>query len=114
MPQASRAGAPTSALWGRKAKDDAAPSDAVAEIPPLDDRPPRKVALLVEPTPFTHVSGYSNRFKEMLRWLQDGGDSLEVITADDTPERPADFLNIPITYGPGFRLFLYKQVQLTP
>ena len=113
MPQASRAGAPTSALWGRKAKDDAAPSDAVAEIPPLDDRPPRKVALLVEPTPFTHVSGYSNRFKEMLKFLKKGGDDAEVITPDDSPDRPSHFLGCPITYVPGFRLIFYKQVQLT-
>ena len=45
-----------------------------AAIPPLSQSPPRKVSLLVEPTPFTHVSGYSNRFKEMLRYLQLAGD----------------------------------------
>ena len=39
-------------------------------VPPLDEHPRRKVALLVEPTPFTHISGYSNRFKEMLRHLK--------------------------------------------
>jgi hypothetical protein len=83
------------------------------EVPPLEQTPGRKVALLVEPTPFTHVSGYSNRFKEMLRFLKEGGDEPEVITPDDTPERPNSFLGMPITYVPGFRLFLYKQVQLT-
>jgi len=83
------------------------------EIPPLTQKPGRKVALLVEPTPFTHVSGYSNRFKEMLRYLKAGGDTMEVITPDDTADRPSDFLGIPITYVPGFRLFLYDQVQLT-
>mmetsp|Transcript_32458 Transcript_32458/g.74345 ORF Transcript_32458/g.74345 Transcript_32458/m.74345 type:complete len:483 (+) Transcript_32458:44-1492(+) len=88
-------------------------SNPDAAIPPLAQRPGRKVALLVEPTPFTHVSGYSNRFKEMLRYLQAGGDTVEVVTPDDTPDRPADFLGIPITYVRGFRLFLYKQVQLT-
>jgi len=75
--------------------------------------PATQVALLVEPTPFTHVSGYSNRFKEMLRFLKAGGDDAEVITPDDTPERPDDFLGMPITYVSGFRLPLYKQVQLT-
>jgi len=68
---------------------------------------------MVEPTPFTHVSGYSNRFKEMLRYLQAGGDEAEVITPDDSVDRPADFLGMPINYVPGFRLPLYKQVQLT-
>ena len=51
---------------------------AAAAIPPLSQSPPRKVSLLVEPTPFTHVSGYSNRFKEMLRYLQQAGDDAEV------------------------------------
>jgi len=82
-------------------------------IPVLNSHPRRKVALLVEPTPFTHVSGYSNRFKEMLRFLKEGGDESEVITPDDSPERPSNFLGIPITYVPGFRLFLYNSVQLT-
>ena len=88
-------------------------SDAASDVPPLDSAPGRRVALLVEPTPFTHVSGYSNRFKEMLRFLKAGGDDAEVITPDDSADRPADFLGMPITYIPGFRLIFYKQVQLT-
>ena len=83
------------------------------EVPPLETHPSRKVALLVEPTPFTHVSGYSNRFKEMLRFLKQGGDDAEVITPDDSSNRPDNFLGMPITYVPGFRLIFYKQVQLT-
>ena len=89
------------------------PAAATQEIPPLAQHPARRVSLLVEPTPFTHVSGYSNRFKEMLRFLKEGGDDVEVITPDDSSDRPSEFLEIPITYVPGFRLFLYKQVQLT-
>jgi len=91
----------------------AAAAMAEEEVPPLTQEPGRKVALLVEPTPFTHVSGYSNRFKEMLRFLKAGGDTTEVITADDTPSRPNDFLGMPITYVKGFRFPLYKTVQLT-
>lgn len=89
------------------------PLEVAPAVPPLAQHPQRKVALLVEPTPFTHVSGYCNRFKEMLRFLKEGGDKTEVITTDDTADRPDNFLDIPITYVPGFRLFLYKQVQLT-
>ena len=87
--------------------------DPDAAIPPLMQSPGRRIALLVEPTPFTHVSGYSNRFREMLRYLQAGGDEVEIITPDDTADRPADFLGMPIRYVRGFRLFVYKQVQLT-
>ena len=93
---------------------DSSPKAAAAEaseVPPLDEHPGRSVALLVEPTPFTHVSGYSNRFKEMLRFLKAGGDDAEVITPDDSPERPSNFLGMPITYVPGFRLIFYKQVR---
>ena len=32
---------------------------------------PLRIALLVEPTPFTHVSGYANRFKEQLKYLKE-------------------------------------------
>jgi len=83
------------------------------DVPPLNQHPSRRIALLVEPTPFTHVSGYSNRFKEMLRFLVAGGDKAAVITPDDSLDRPSDFLGVPITYVPGFRLFLYASVQLT-
>ena len=82
-------------------------------IPPLAHTPGRRVALLVEPTPFTHVSGYTNRFKEMLHHLKLAGDTVEVITPDDSADRPASFEGIPITYVPGFRLPFYKEVQLT-
>lgn len=82
-------------------------------MPALAQHPQRKVALLVEPTPFTYVTGYSNRFKEMLRYLKEGGDEVKVVTTDDTVDKPGDFLGMPITYVPGFRLILYKQVQLT-
>ena len=36
---------------------------------PKNDKPPRKVALLVEPTPFTHVSGplFPRPFRERLK-----------------------------------------------
>lgn len=47
-------------------------SDVV--IPPLRRTKPRKIALFIEPTPFTYVCGYSNRFKELLRFLSKAGD----------------------------------------
>ena len=52
------------------------------------DTPQRKVALLVEPTPFTHVSGYANRFKEQLKYLKEFGDEVAVATPDDKPPLP--------------------------
>lgn len=41
---------------------------------------------------------------------QAGGDTVEIVTPDDTPDRPEDFLGMPIHYVNGFRLIFYKQV----
>lgn len=61
-------------------KSDASWDDA--DAPPLRRHKPRKIALMVEPTPFTHVSGYANRFNEMLRYMSKAGDNVRVLTVD--------------------------------
>jgi hypothetical protein len=86
------------------------------EAPPLHHKPPLKVCLMVEPTPFTHVSGYSNRFNEMLRHLSKAGDDVEVVTVDNkTPEKdlPMDRFGFNISYTQGFTFPLYKQISLS-
>lgn len=74
---------------------------------------PLKVLLLVEPTPFNYISGYANRFKEMLRYLKLAGDKVQVITPDCDPKPPAQFQGYPITSPRGFQLPMYKKVTLT-
>eukprot|EP00752_Nemacystus_decipiens_P003935 g3603.t1 len=81
--------------------------------PNLKANPPMKVALLVEPTPFTHISGYSNRFREMLKFLSKAGDEVQILTTDDKPDRPDSHLDFPITTTAGFRFVLYNQIMLT-
>lgn len=84
--------------------------------PDLCLHPPRKVALLVEPTPFTHVSGYANRFQEMLKFMHKAGDSFNILTTDAlTPKKdlPTSFMNYSITHTQGFTFPLYKQITLT-
>lgn len=71
------------------------------------------VALLVEPTPFNYVSGYSNRFKETLKYLDRYGDSVQILTPDDSNHPPSSFLSFPITSVHGFRLHFYKSISLT-
>jgi len=71
---------------------------------------------MVEPTPFTHVSGYANRFKEMLTFMQKAGDDVDVITTDTkTPhdDLPTSFMRYPITHTTGFTFPLYDQISLT-
>ena len=86
------------------------------DAPPLKRNPPRKVLLMVEPTPFTHVSGYSNRFKEMLKFLSKAGDDVEVLTCDTkTPyqELPKESFGYKIHHTLGFTFPLYNQISLT-
>jgi len=74
---------------------------------------PKRVQLIVEPTPFTHVSGYANRFKEYLKYQKKAGADVSIITPDDSAEAPSDFLGYPITTIRGFRFPLYKQIYLS-
>ena len=67
-----------------------------------------KVGLLVEPTPFTHVSGYANRFNEMLRFLRRSGTTdVSIVTPDDTDAAPSEAHGYPVTTVSGFRFPLY-------
>ena len=50
----------------------------------VDDAAARRapqVALVIEPTPFTHISGYANRFKEMLKFMKKADVQVEVRAA---------------------------------
>lgn len=85
-------------------------------VPPLKRNPPRNVALLVEPTPFTHVSGYANRFKEMLRYLSKAGDNVDILTVDSkTPKEdlPPKMFGYDIQHTQGFVFPLYDHISLT-
>jgi sulfoquinovosyltransferase len=74
---------------------------------------PIKIALLVEPTPFNYVSGYSNRFKEALNHLNDMGDQVHILTPDDSDNPPKNYLSFPIETVHGFRLVWYKAISLS-
>jgi len=88
-------------------------SPAAEDDIPLDATPPIRVGMLIEPTPFTHVSGYSNRFKELLMYLQKADDNVEIVTVDDVPECPKHFGPYPINTIKGFRFPLYNEICLT-
>jgi sulfoquinovosyltransferase len=71
---------------------------------------------MVEPTPFTHVSGYANRFKEMLKFLSKAGDEVDILTVDSktpTDQLPRKFLGYRIQHTLGFTFPLYNQISLT-
>jgi|EP00970_Alexandrium_tamarense_P006478 hypothetical protein len=86
------------------------------DVPPLRRTPPRNIALMIEPTPFTHVSGYANRFKEMLRYLSKAGDNVDILTVDSkTPkeELPKEAFGYSIEHTQGFVFPLYNHISLT-
>lgn len=64
------------------------PLPPTAPAPTLTSIPPMKIALLVEPTPFNYVCGYSNRYNEMLRYIKKAGDDVSILTTDDKPDPP--------------------------
>lgn len=86
------------------------------DVPDLETTSPRDLLLMIEPTPFTHVSGYSNRYKEMLKYLDKAGDNVDILTVDNkTPQEdlPRNFLKYAIEYTLGFVFPLYNQITLT-
>jgi sulfoquinovosyltransferase len=48
---------------------------------------PRKVALFVEPSPFSHISGMKNRFESLIKNLREAGDEVIVVTPDANPPK---------------------------
>ena len=87
-----------------------------SDHPPLRKTKPRKICLMVEPTPFTHVSGYANRFKEMLKFLSKAGDDVDILTVDSkTPKKdlPSEAFGFPVRHTQGFTFPLYNQISLT-
>uniref|UniRef100_A0A7S2CA78 Glycosyltransferase subfamily 4-like N-terminal domain-containing protein n=1 Tax=Florenciella parvula TaxID=236787 RepID=A0A7S2CA78_9STRA len=81
--------------------------------PALNSQPPQRVGLMVEPTPFTHVSGYANRFNEMLRYMRKAGDEVEVVTPDESEVAPKKKFGFRINTIEGFQFPLYKQICLS-
>lgn len=59
----------------------------VAAISTAGQFTPSKVAIFVEPSPFSHISGMKNRFESLIKNLKDQGDDVMVFTPDPTPPK---------------------------
>ena len=73
----------------------------------------KRIAIIIEPTPFSHTSGYSTRFKNLLNELKKRGDHVRIIVPNNDPDAPVDYNGYEIVNIPGFRFPLYKMVTLT-
>lgn len=74
------------------------------------DSEPRRVAIFVEPSPFSHVSGMKNRFESLIQGLRDAGDDVTVFTPDRHP--PKEFHGAKVISVMGFPLPQYKSPTL--
>lgn len=83
------------------------------EVSSLTSTPPLKLLLLVEPTPFNYISGYANRYKEMLDHLKLAKDDISIITTDNSPAPPQSYKGYPISSLNGIGLPMYKQVKVS-
>jgi len=104
----------------KKARNLARADEDNNDAPPLKRVKARKIAMMIEPTPFTHVSGYSNRFKELLRYLAKAGDNVEIVTTESEArikskhiELPSEIHGYPIHHTQGFIFPLYNHIALT-
>jgi sulfoquinovosyltransferase len=80
---------------------------------PLAQEPPLKVMLVVEPTPFNYISGYANRFKEMLNHMKKAGDEVSIVTPDKADNPPLMYAGYQITSPKGFQFPMYKSITLS-
>ena len=72
------ADAGAAAAAGTLAPASAAAAAAAAGLPGA--RRPRRVCIMVEPSPFTYVCGYMNRYRNTIRFLTEAGVEVMVVT----------------------------------
>uniref|UniRef100_M1ARR1 Glycosyltransferase n=3 Tax=Solanum tuberosum TaxID=4113 RepID=M1ARR1_SOLTU len=72
---------------------------------------PRRIAIFVEPSPFSYVSGYKNRFQNFIRYLREMGDEVMVVTTHEGV--PQEFYGAKLIGSRSFPCPLYQKVPLS-
>ncbi|TMW95261.1 hypothetical protein EJD97_009187 [Solanum chilense] len=72
---------------------------------------PRRIAIFVEPSPFSYVSGYKNRFQNFIRYLREMGDEVMVVTTHEGV--PQEFYGAKLIGSRSFPCPLYEKVPLS-
>lgn len=90
--------------------------DGIEEIeaPLLDSETvsrPRRIALFVEPSPFSYVSGYKNRFQNFIKYLREMGDEVIVVTTHEGV--PQEFYGAKVIGSRSFPCPWYQKVPLS-
>ncbi|XP_010558362.1 PREDICTED: sulfoquinovosyl transferase SQD2 [Tarenaya hassleriana] len=84
------------------------------EAPLLDSEMvsrPRRIALFVEPSPFSYISGYKNRFQNFIKYLREMGDEVIVVTTHEGV--PQEFHGAKVIGSRSFPCPLYQNVPLS-
>ncbi|KAL3357865.1 hypothetical protein AABB24_015139 [Solanum stoloniferum] len=85
------------------------------EYPPLllesEMKEPRRIALFVEPSPFSYVSGYKNRFQNFIKYLREMGDEVMVVTTHEGV--PEEFYGAKLIGSRSFPCPCYAKVPLS-
>lgn len=68
---------------GNPASSFVEPRPEVAAVRPGQGLVPKRVCIFVEPSPFTYVCGYKNRFCNLIRYLREAGCEVLVITTGE-------------------------------
>jgi sulfoquinovosyltransferase len=81
---------------------------------------PKKVVVLVEPSPFTYVCGYQNRFRNLIRYLKEAGTEVLVITpgrliTESSAARlePLEYYGAKVVETLGFEFPWYKNLHMS-
>uniref|UniRef100_A0A0V0I2F4 Putative ovule protein n=1 Tax=Solanum chacoense TaxID=4108 RepID=A0A0V0I2F4_SOLCH len=72
---------------------------------------PRRIALFVEPSPFSYVSGYKNRFQNFIKYLREMGDEVMVVTTHEGV--PEEFYGAKLIGSRSFPCPCYAKVPLS-
>ncbi|XP_050894549.1 sulfoquinovosyl transferase SQD2 [Lathyrus oleraceus] len=72
---------------------------------------PRRIALFVEPSPFSYVSGYKNRFQNFIKYLREMGDEVLVVTTHEGV--PKEFYGAQLIGSKSFPFPWYQKVPLS-
>ncbi|CAJ2656018.1 unnamed protein product [Trifolium pratense] len=72
---------------------------------------PRRIALFVEPSPFSYVSGYKNRFQNFIKYLREMGDEVMVVTTHEGV--PKEFYGAQLIGSKSFPFPWYQKVPLS-
>lgn len=72
---------------------------------------PRRIALFIEPSPFSYVSGYKNRFQNFIKYLREMGDEVMVVTTHEGV--PQEFYGAKLIGSRSFPCPWYQKVPLS-